>query len=181
MARRAQEQLERAHEQFRVHDSDRYWKSRCHRHTVRCYADRVRRRGRSLAKFAFGLPGMLPADYWISSAVVIVASGPVAALQSGLSTVMRSFAAPVAMGLIVTCASTMLLLVRVKAEFVSPHALVTQATQLGTTLASGEGTSFEAAPLTSASVMLLLVIAVVMTVLIIAGTAARLNRSDTRS
>ncbi len=135
----------------------------------------------ALGKLAFGLPGMLPVDYWISSAVVVVASVPVAALQSGFSTVMRSFAAPVAIALVATGISTMLLMVRVKASLVLPYALATDATQLGTTLVNGEGTSFNASAISPGSVLLLVGTAAIMTTVIIAGTSLVLNRTDTRA
>ena len=50
----------------------------------------------ALGEFAFGLPGMLPAKYFVGSAVIMMACIPVAALQSGLSMLMRSFGAPIA-------------------------------------------------------------------------------------
>lgn len=134
-----------------------------------------------LGSFVFDLPGPLPGEYWISSSVVVVACVPLAALQSALSTVMRSFAAPVAIALVLTGASTMLLLLEVDAEFVLPYALATQATQLGTVLASGEGTSFDAALVTPESVAVLVGVSVVMTAVVVAATSAVLDRSDTRA
>ena len=47
-------------------------------------------------KLVFALPGMLPPQYFVLSIAIVVACLPVAALQSGLSMLMRSFAAPVA-------------------------------------------------------------------------------------
>lgn len=49
-----------------------------------------------------GLSGMLPGQYLISSALVILACVPVAALQSALSSFFRSFAVPVAIALVLT-------------------------------------------------------------------------------
>ena len=49
---------------------------------------------------AFGLPGRLPAEYLWTTLVIIVATVPLAVLQSGLSMLLRSFAAPVAVALV---------------------------------------------------------------------------------
>lgn len=135
----------------------------------------------ALGKLAFGLPGMLPAQYWISSAVVIVACIPVAALQSALSTFFRSFAAPVAIALVVTGVSTMALLVGIKAVSVVPYAVLTQATQLGTILVSGEGTSFDAFAITPDSVLFFVLVSAALTAAIVAGTSAILDRLDIRA
>ncbi|QIN84578.1 ABC transporter [Rubrobacter tropicus] len=136
----------------------------------------------ALGKLAFGLPGMLPAQYWLSSAVVIVACIPVAALQSALSTFFRSFAAPVAIALVVTGVSTMALLVGIKAvSSVLPYAVLTQATQLGTILVSGEGTSFDVYAITPDSVLFFVLVSAALTVAIVAGTSAILNRLDIRA
>ena len=130
---------------------------------------------------ALGLPGMLPGQYLISSALVIVACVPVAALQSALSTFLRSFAVPVAIALVLTGASTMALLLNIQAISVVPYAALTRATQIGTILVSGERTSFDAAALTPESALLVIVISAVSTAVIIAATAVILNRSDTRT
>src|SRR5699024_7547755 len=63
-------------------------------------------------KLVFALPGVLPPRYFLVSVVIIVACLPVAALQSGLSMLMRSFAAPVAVALLGATAGTFLLMVR---------------------------------------------------------------------
>lgn len=49
-----------------------------------------------LGKLVFGLPGFLPSTYWGIFAMIVLGCIPVAALQSWLSMVMRSFAAPIA-------------------------------------------------------------------------------------
>jgi hypothetical protein len=126
-----------------------------------------------LGKLAFGLPGVLPAEYWISSLVVIVACVPVAALQSGLSALLRSFAAPVAVASVLTGLSTVLLMSGVGAAFVLPYALATRATQLGTVLASDEATA--------GSALFLVLASAAATAAVVAATTAVLDRADTRA
>lgn len=135
----------------------------------------------TLGKLAFGLPGMLPTEYFLGSFLVIVAGVPVAALQSALSTFLRSFAAPVAIALAFTGASTMALLLQVQGVLVLPYALLTHATQIGTTLVSGEGTSFNASALTPKSALFVTLAAAASTAIIVATTSAILNRRDTRT
>jgi lantibiotic transport system permease protein len=132
----------------------------------------------ALGKFVFGLPGMLPADYLVSSAVIMVACVPLAALQSGLSMLMRSFGAPVAVAFVGAGASTMALLIGVKVVSVVPYALATQATQLGTSLVGGGATSFDAAAISPGSVSFLVAMALALTTVIVAGTTAILDRRD---
>ncbi|MFE3456321.1 ABC transporter permease [Nocardiopsis aegyptia] len=134
----------------------------------------------ALGTLAFGLPGTLPAEYWASSLVVIVACVPVAALQSGLSALLRSFAAPVAIAFVLTGLSTTLLMNGADAASVLPYALATRATQLGTVLVSGEATSFDAAALSVESVLFLVLASAAMTVVIVAATTAVIDRRDTR-
>lgn len=135
----------------------------------------------ALGEFVFGLPGMLPTKYFLGSAVIMVACVPVAALQSGLSTFLRSFAAPVAIAFGGTGVSTAALLTGIKAVSVVPYAVATQATQLGTILVGGGGTSFDAAAMSLGSVSFLVVLALALTTVIVAGTTALLNRTDTRT
>lgn len=135
-----------------------------------------------LGKFVYGLPGMLPADYLVTSLLVIVAQVPVAALQSALSTFFRSFAAPVAIGLVLTGVGTMALLMKIQIAVVTPYALLTQTTQIGSTaLLSGQGTNFDASALTPEVAGLTLVLSAALTTAIVGGTSAILNRSDTRA
>jgi len=135
----------------------------------------------ALGKLAFGLPGMLPAKYFVGSAVVMVACVPVAALQSGLSALMRSFGAPVAVAFVGAGFSTMALLIGIKAVSVVPYALATQATQLGTILVGGGATSFDAAAISPGSVSFLVAMALALTTVIVAGTTAILDRRDIRT
>lgn len=134
-----------------------------------------------LGKFVYGLPGMLPTDYFITSLLVIVAQVPVAALQSGFSTFLRSFAAPVAIGLVLTGASTMALLMKLQFMIVTPYALLTQTTQIGSTIVSGQGTNFDASALNPGVAALTIGLSALLTTVVVAGTSFILNRSDTRA
>lgn len=131
-----------------------------------------------LGKLAFGLPGMLPPQYFASSLLVVIACLPVAALQSGLSTFFGSFAVPVAIALLGTGISTMALLVGPKVAVLLPYATATYATQLGTILVDGAGTSFNADPINAGSVTLVASVTVAMTALLVAGTIRLLDRTD---
>ncbi len=132
----------------------------------------------ALGKLVFGLSGMLPTEYFVSSAVVMVACVPVAALQSGFSTFLRSFGAPIAVAFVGAGASTMALLVGIKAVSVVPYAVATQATQLGTILVGSRTTSFDAAAVSPSSVSFFVAIALALTAVIVAGTTAILDRRD---
>lgn len=132
-------------------------------------------------KILFDLPGMLPMKYFLSSFLVIIASVPVAALQSGLSTFFRSFAAPVAIALVATGISTAALLAGLTAVVATPYAAATYATQLGTTLVEGSNTSFNASAVSVGSAGIVVGIAVVATSLIVLVTTSLLNRVDTRT
>lgn len=128
-----------------------------------------------------GLSGMLPGQYLISSALVILACVPVAALQSALSSFFRSFAVPVAIALVLTGASTMALLMKIEAISALPHAALTAATQIGTTLVSGEGTSFNASAITLHSALGVVAISAASTAVVVAATTLILDRIDTRT
>lgn len=89
----------------------------------------------------FDLPGLLPAEYLGISALIVVASVPVAAVQSGLSILLPSFAAAVACALVASGTSVVLLLADVGAVIaVLPHALLARTTQLGTGTFADPGT-----------------------------------------
>lgn len=129
-----------------------------------------------LGKLAFGLPDFLPAEYLAVSAIVVVACVPVAVLQSWLSRLMRSFAAPVAVAFLGAGFSTFLLVIELDAAiFVSPYAAVSRATQLGTaTFAdTGEVTVPMIAMIAAASLALSAVLATANTFV--------LERSDART
>lgn len=129
----------------------------------------------------FGLPGFLPWKYFLSSVLVIVACVPIAAIQSGLSMFIRSFATPVAIALVATGISTVALLVGSTAAVISPYALTTYATQLGTTLVGGDNTSFDASSVSAASTALVVTASTLSTCVIVAVATFALNRADTRT
>ena len=86
-----------------------------------------------LGKLVFGLPGFIPATYLGIFALILLGCVPVAALQSWLSMVMRSFAAPVAVAFVGAGFSSLLLVLKLDpVMLVSPYAALTRATQLGT-------------------------------------------------
>lgn len=129
-----------------------------------------------LGTLAFGLPGLLPPRYLVTSVLIVVASVPVAVLQSWLSMQLRSFAAPVAIAFVGAGLSTLLIVMEIDAVVVvSPFALTSRATQLGTATFADTGTVTPAvlAAITAASV--------VLSVLIVAATTAVLERSDARA
>lgn len=129
-----------------------------------------------VGKFVFGLPGMLPGGYLGISALIVLACVPVAVLQSGLSMLMRSFAAPVAVAFLGAGASVVLLLAELDAAiFVSPYALIGRATQLGTGLLADDGA------ITPVYVASITISALVLTGALLAGTATILDRRDVRT
>lgn len=129
-----------------------------------------------LGKLAFGLPGFLPSQYMAVSIVIMIASVPVATLQSWLSMQMRSFAVPVAVAFLGSGFSAFLLAIGFDAAaFISPYAALSRATQLGTaTFAdTGDITIGMLGSLTFASIVLSAVLA--------AASALILDRSDAKS
>ncbi|WP_016996337.1 ABC transporter permease [Kocuria atrinae] len=134
-----------------------------------------------MGKLAFQIPGWLPSTYWLGSLLIVVGCIPVVALQSAFSTFLRSFAVPVAIALIGAGISTVALMVGLPAVIVSPYALATYTTQLGTTLVSGESTVFNAAAMTPGSVALVVSLGLLLTVLIVAATTAVHNKRDASS
>ncbi|MBR8742620.1 ABC transporter permease [Nocardiopsis sp. MG754419] len=126
-------------------------------------------------KVAFDLPGFLPPRYLLVSLVIVVACVPVVALQSALSMVMRSFAAPVAVALPGAVAGVFLLMAGPSAlSMALPYGLVGRATQLGTgAFADGGGVG-------AASVILLITAALGLTAVVVAGATAVLERVDVR-
>lgn len=128
-----------------------------------------------VGKLLFALPGVLPAEYFLVSAVIVLACLPVAALQSGLSMLMRSFAAPVAVALLGATLGMSLLIVHLEVPAVLlPYGLVGRATQLGT------GQFVDSGTVTSGVVTALTVAALGLTSVVTAVTAAVLDRLDIR-
>lgn len=123
---------------------------------------------------AFGLPGMLPAQYLWTTLLIIAAIVPLAVLQSSLSMLLRSFAAPIAVALVGTGVSVVALMILGDLAVVSPYGLATRATQLGTGTFSDTGT------VTVGGIVIILVASAVLTAALIAATTAVLERRDTR-
>lgn len=127
-----------------------------------------------VGKLAFGLPGTLPGQYFGIAALLVLATIPAAALQSALSMFLRSFAAPVAFALVASGVSTAALIVIGNAALISPYGLATRTALLGTGSFADSGT------VTAGDITSILAAALVLSVLIVALTAAVLNRRDTR-
>lgn len=126
-----------------------------------------------VGKVVFSLDGMLPSELFATSALVVVGSLPVAALQSGLSMAIRSFAVPIAIALVGAGTSVFLLTAEVtEAIFVLPYALATRATQLAS------GTFSDSGSLTTGSALSVLTATALLTVVVVAVTGRALNRRD---
>lgn len=128
----------------------------------------------AIGKLPFGLPGILPGQYLGIAALLVLATIPAAALQSALSMFLRSFAAPVALALVASGVSTAALMVLGNAALVSPYGLATRTALLGT------GSFVDSGSVTTGDVASILAAVLVLSVLIVALTAAVLNRRDTR-
>lgn len=122
-------------------------------------------------KLLFGLPGLPPARHLLVSAVIVLACLPVVAVQSALSMVLRSFAAPVAVALLGAVGSVPLLLAGADILIaVVPYALPARATQLGTGVLADDGV------VTAGMVGGLAGASVTWAVLVVAATAVLLDR-----
>ncbi|MGA4508308.1 ABC transporter permease [Propionibacteriaceae bacterium G1746] len=129
-----------------------------------------------IGKLAFGLPGIIPTEYVFVTALVILACIPVAVLQSGLSMIMRSFAAPIAIAFLGAGISTFLLVLRLdSAIFVSPYALLSRTTQLGTSTFADTG------EINIPVVTSILIATGLLTAVITAVSTIILERTDTRT
>src|SRR5699024_2462032 len=130
----------------------------------------------ALGTLAFGLPGALPAEYLGVSLLIVVACVPVAVLQSGLSMLLRSFAAPVAVAFLGAGVSALLLVGELDASvLVSPYGAVSRATQLGT------GTFADTGDIALTTVSLIAVASLVQALVFAAASTTVLERSDTRT
>lgn len=129
-----------------------------------------------LGKVVFGLSGNLPGPLWTASALIIASSIPLAALQSGLSMVIGSFAVPIAVAIVGAGVSVFLLTAQVGgAIFVLPYALASRATQLAT------GTFGDGGALTTGSVASVLVASAILTVAGLVASSRVLDRRDVHS
>lgn len=124
---------------------------------------------------AFGLPGMLPVEYLWTTLLIIIATVPLAVLQSSLSMLLRSFAIPIAVALVGTGISVVALMILGDLAVISPYGLATRATQLGT------GTFSDAGTVTTGSVVTILIASIALAAALIAMTAAIVERRDTRA
>lgn len=129
-----------------------------------------------LGKLAFDLPGFLPAQYLAVSAVIVVASLPVAVLQSWLSMLMRSFVLPIAVAFVGAGFSTVLLVLGLDAAiFVSPYAAVSRATQLGTATFADTG------DITLPLLAMIIAASLVLSAVLTAANTLVLERTDART
>ncbi|WBL18946.1 MULTISPECIES: ABC transporter permease [Micrococcaceae] len=129
-----------------------------------------------LGKLVFHLPGFLPGEYLIAAVAIIVACFPVAVLQSWLSMLMRSFAAPVAVAFVGAGFSAFLLVLKLTpAIFISPYATVSRATQLGTSTFADTG------EVTGPVIALIIGAALALSAVLTAANTAVLERGDTRT
>lgn len=127
-----------------------------------------------VGKMAFGLPALLPGKDIAVGMLLMLATIPVAALQSALSLFLRSFAGPVALALVGSGLSTAALMALDTPAIVSPYALATKTTMLGT------GTFGDSGTITAADVIAIAVASIVVTILVVVGTAKIVDRRDTR-
>lgn len=127
-----------------------------------------------LGKLVFNLPGVLASTYWGIFAMIVLGCIPVAALQSWLSMVMRSFAAPVAVAFVGSGFSAFLLVIKLDpVMFLSPYAALTRATQLGTAAFADTGTITGGIliMIAAASVLLATIVTVINTAVLERGDA----------
>ena len=121
----------------------------------------------------FGLDGALPPRYLVVAAVTAAAVIPLAALQSLLSMVMRSFAAPIGVALVGAGLAVVLMTAKVHAAIaVLPYALATRAGQLAS------GAFGDSGALTAGSVAAVLVATVVLGGVVTAIAVRVLDRRD---
>lgn len=128
-----------------------------------------------VGKVMFGLPGMIPFRYVLACGVIVVASIPVAALQCGLSMLVASFAAPVAMAVVGAGAAVALLLARIDlAVPLVPYAVLGRATRLGTGTFDDDGT------ISAGAVIVIVVCAVIVGAVITIVSVVAVDRRDIR-
>lgn len=127
-----------------------------------------------IGKAAFGLPGMLPGEYLVVTGLLIVATIPAAAIQSGLSMFLRSFAAPIAVALAASGISTAALMAVGNAALISPYGVATRTALLGT------GSFVDTGSITGGDVTAILAATAILTAVILAVTTAILERRDAR-
>lgn len=129
----------------------------------------------AVGTFAFALPGMLPAEYFGITGLLILATFPAAVVQSAVSAFLRSFAAPIAWALVGSGASTAALMAVGNPALVSPYALATRAALLGT------GSLVDTGTVTGGDVLAIAAAAVLGAAFWILVQVAILERRDTGS
>ncbi|GLI31811.1 MULTISPECIES: ABC transporter permease [Brachybacterium] len=130
----------------------------------------------ALGKIGFGLPGFLPPEYLAISLLIILASVPVAVLQSWLSMQMRSFAPPVAVAFLGAGFSAFLLVVGLDAAiFISPYAALSRATQMGTATFADTG------DITTGVIAAIIAACLLLSTLLAAANTVVLERADART
>lgn len=129
----------------------------------------------ALGTLAFRLPGGLPPRYLVASVMIALAGVPVAALQSALSMLIRSFAGPVAIAFFGAGISAVLVKGVPALVLVSPYAALTRATQLGTGAFADDGA------VTGTPVALIAAATVVLTAVVTAAATRVLERGDART
>ncbi len=117
------------------------------------------------------LPGDLPATLLISPMIVVLAALPLVALQSLLSMLLRSFAAPVAICLVGSAAGILSLTGHAPKvlAYLVPQALATRSINLGSTAFADSGA------MNATEVLNLAVPSVVLTIIIVGLTALALR------
>lgn len=129
-----------------------------------------------IGKAAFGLDGILPLKYWGLGLLIALSCLPVAALQSALSLLMRSFATPIAVALVGAGVAVVLLMAEfTPVLFLLPYAVVVRTTQLGT------GTFADSGEITPTIIVTIVLAAATLTAVVLAGTSALVDRRDVRS
>lgn len=129
----------------------------------------------AVGKLLFRLPGWPPAEYLGVAGLTVLASLPVVVVQSGLAMVLRSFAAPIAVGFVAAGCGLVALLAGGGLGLVLPHALLTRTTQLGT------GTFADSGSVTAGDVTTIAVVAVASAAVWLAATVAVVERRDVRT
>jgi len=128
-----------------------------------------------VGRVGFGLEGLLPAERVGTVALLMVATVPLAVLQSTLSMLLRSFAAPVACSLLAAGISIGALMTIGAPAVLLPHALVARTTQLGT------GTFADDGHVGLAEIASIGGAAIAVSVVLVTVSVAVLDRRDVRA
>lgn len=121
-----------------------------------------------LAKFAFGLPRILPLRYVAITALLMLAAVPAAVTQS-----VRSSAEPIAFSLVASGISLLVLMTAGNAALVSPYGLATRTALLSTGFLMDTGT------VSGADITLIATASALLTLVLLTATAGALDRRYT--